>query len=483
MDRTLGEFVTVLRKTGVEVSAAETIDAANTMELVGYADRGLLKLSLGMVLAKTEGERALFGDCFERFFAFRGFSEKQAGTAGEDDADASRAIEVASRPGDGGQEGGSGVGGFGDEGTDGSGDGGSGGGGGAALRDMLLARDQTELAVAMARAARRSGVNQIVLFTQRGMYLRRIVEEMGLDELDDEIRELRRREDDPAAAALLGRLEAARGYLFGQVRDFVEQNIALHAAAAGRQFRREFLSKAKLTSIERRHFDDMRVLVRKMAKRLNALYSRRRRVSKRGQLDVRRTLRAGLATDGVLFDTHWKSVKIDRPKIFVLCDVSGSVASVVRFLLLLLYSLGETLPKMRSFAFSGRLGEVTDLLDAVTVEEAIPLILQQYGGAPTDYGRSLMDFRDLAMDDIDNRATVIILGDGRSNYGDPRADILRDIYRRARQVIWLNPEGKSLWSMGDAEMDRFAPYCTHAFVCNSLRGLERAVSKMLRAAM
>jgi hypothetical protein len=148
-----------------------------------------------------------------------------------------------------------------------------------------------------------------------------------------------------------------------------------------------------------------------------------------------------------------------------------------------LYSLSEVLPKVRSFAFSGRLGEISDLMDTLTIEEAIPLVLDQYGGMPTDYGRSLMDFRDLAIDDIDNRATVIILGDGRSNYGDPRADILRDVYRRARQVIWLNPEGKSLWNMGDAEMDRFSPYCTHAFVCNSLRNLERVVSKMLRAAM
>ena len=479
MDRTLGEFVTVLRKTGVEVSAAETIDAANTMELVGYADRETLKLSLGMVLAKTEGERELFGDCFERFFAFHQFSaqDDDQETGDEQDPDDPNAPARSDQAeGADGQAGGSGGGGMGQDGE--------GGTGGAALRDLLLDRDQAGLALSMAQAARAVGLNQIVLFTQRGMFTRRIVEEMGLDEFDAEISELRRQEDAAAEdAALLRRLEAARRFLFDEVRDFVEENISLHAASAGQQFRREFLKKAKLTNIERRHFDDMRDLVRKMAKRLNALYSRRRKVSKRGQLDVRKTLRGGLATDGVLFDTHWKSIKVDRPKVFVLCDVSGSVAAVARFLLMFLYSLSEVLPKVRSFAFSGRLGEISDLMDTLTIEEAIPLVLDQYGGMPTDYGRSLMDFRDLAIDDIDNRATVIILGDGRSNYGDPRADILRDVYRRARQVIWLNPEGKSLWNMGDAEMDRFSPYCTHAFVCNSLRNLERVVSKMLRAAM
>jgi uncharacterized protein len=477
MDRTLGEFVTVLRKTGVEVSAAETIDAANTMELVGYADRNVLKLSLGMVLSKTSEERDLFEDCFERFFAFHKFSGAEEAQDPSDDSDQSEPSDQAEpAEGSGGPAGGSGGSGMGQEGE--------GGEGTEALRDMLLNRDQTGLAMAMAQAARVAGVNQIVLFTQRGMFTRRIVEEMGLDEFDQEISELRREEDEDAeAAALLRRLESARRFLFDEVRDFVEENIALHANAVGKEFRREFLKKAKLTGIERRHFDDMRLLVRKMAKRLNALYSRRRKVSKRGQLDVRKTLRGGTATDGVLFDTHWKSVKVDRPKVFVICDVSGSVAAVARFLLMFLYSLNEVLPKVRSFAFSGRMGEVTDLMEVLTIEEAIPLVLEQYGGMPTDYGRSLMDFRDMAINEIDNRATVIILGDGRSNNGDPRADILRDIYTRARQVIWLNPEGKSLWNTGDAEMDRFAPYCTHAFVCNSLGTLERVISKMLRAAM
>lgn len=480
MDRTLGEFVSVLRKTGVEVSAAETIDAANTMELVGYSDRETLKVSLGMVLSKTEGEHELFEDCFERFFAFHKFtSQDEVGEDGQGDGDEDSARQILDADlaeGADGQAGGSGGAGLGQDGE--------GGTGGAALRDLLLNRDQAGLALSMAQAARAVGVNQIVLFTQRGMYTRRIVEEMGLDEFDGEISELRRQEDASAEeAGLLRRLEAARRFLFDEVRDFVEENIAVHAAAVGQEFRREYLQKIKLTNIERRHFGDMRDLVRKMAKRLNALYSRRKKVSKRGQLDVRRTLRGGLATDGILFDTHWKSVKVDRPKVFVVCDVSGSVAAVARFLLMFLYSLNEVLPKVRSFAFSGRMGEISDLMDALTVEEAIPLVLDQYGGMPTDYGRSLMDFRDLAIDDIDNRATVIILGDARSNYGDPRADILRDVYRRARQVIWLNPEGKSLWNTGDAEMDRFAPYCTQAYVCNSLRNLERVVSKMLRAAM
>ena len=222
MDRTLGEFVTVLRKTGVEVSAAETIDAANTMELVGYADRETLKLSLGMVLAKTEGEQELFGDCFERFFAFHQFSaqddDQEAGDEQDSDDPNAPARSDQAVAADG-QAGGPGGGGMGQDGE--------GGTGGAALRDLLLDRDQAGLELSMAQAARAVGLNQIVLFTQRGMFTRRIVEEMGLDEFDAEISELRRQEDAAAEdAALLRRLEAARRFLFDEVRDFVEEKHA-----------------------------------------------------------------------------------------------------------------------------------------------------------------------------------------------------------------------------------------------------------------
>ena len=100
----------------------------------------------------------------------------------------------------------------------------------------------------------------------------------------------------------------------------------------------------------------MKQLVAKLAKKLTSIHSRRRRIAKRGHLDVRQTIRKNIQYDGIMFDTIWKRVQIDRPKVIAVCDVSGSVSQVARFLLLFLYSVSEIIPKVRSFAFSNFLG-------------------------------------------------------------------------------------------------------------------------------
>jgi uncharacterized protein with von Willebrand factor type A (vWA) domain len=351
---------------------------------------------------------------------------------------------------------------------------------GVPLGQMLLAGDRAGLAVAMAGAAQEVGVNEIILYTQRGLFTRRIMEQMGLSELEAEISRLGK-EDTPGSRQLAQALRRGRQYLFEEVRDYVEQQLALHSEGATRQTREEIFRKIKLSNVEQRDFHHMHGLVKKMAKRLVALHSRRRRVFKRGQLDVRKTLRKNVAYDGILFEPRWKSRKIDRPNVLAVCDISGSVKAVARFLLMFLYSVNEVLPKVRSFAFCSNLVEVTELFDRYPVEDAIVRVLTKYGLMSTDYGQAFMDFKEMCFDHLDHRTTVIILGDGRSNYGDPRADILKETYERSKKVIWLNPEPRNLWSTGDSEMRRLAPYCHQAEVCNSLAHLERVVSDLLRS--
>ena len=163
-----------------------------------------------------------------------------------------------------------------------------------------------------------------------------------------------------------------------------------------------------------------------------------------------------------------------------LCDVSGSVANVARFFLMFLYSLSEVLPNIRSFAFSNQAGEVTDLFDAKDIEDAAAETLILHGGGSTDYGKSLCDLEGFIENDIDRKTTLIILGDGRSNFGDPRTDILKSLHEKSKRIIFLNPEPKTLWGTGDSEMNRYAPYCHKAKACSSLSDLEKVVEDLLR---
>ena len=169
--------------------------------------------------------------------------------------------------------------------------------------------------------------------------------------------------------------------------------------------------------------------------------------------------------------------------IVALCDVSGSVANVSRFFLMFLHSLTDVLPHVRTFAFSNKAGEVTDLFESKDIEVAATETLLINGGGSTDYGKAFSDLEGFLENDIDRKTTVIILGDARSNYGDPRCDILKTIQEKSKRVIFLNPEPKSLWGTGDSEMLRFVPYTSKSKVCSSLVDLERVVDDMLRSSI
>jgi len=484
MSEVLGDFIRALRAADIRVSTSESIDAGNVIDLVGFGDRATLRDALSQVLAKSEDEKQAFTDTFDTYFSFEQFKKRPASVdeAAANENDGSEGQESEEKGG----EGESGEGGdpsqSGNSSSPGGGSGGERQGERASAPDLvsLLERgDQTELQMALAEGARQAQLNRIRLFTQRGMFTRRIMEFMGLDGLNDEV-ERRERAGKGESAA---RLVQAREELRGQVRDYVEKQLEIFTANSGRQLREEVLAQMRLSNVDRSDMRIMRDLVRKMAKRLIALHSRRKKVARRGTLDIRRTIRANIEFDGLLFHTIWKKTKIDRPKVMAICDVSGSVAQVSRFLLMFLYSLQEVLPNVRSFAFSGELGETTELFEREKLEQALALVLRDFGGGSTDYGRAFEDFEALAMDDIDHRTTVLILGDARSNYGDPRSDILKLVHARARRVIWLNPEGRSMWNSGDSEMRRLSPYCDKAVTCASLKDLERVVSELLRSAV
>ena len=346
---------------------------------------------------------------------------------------------------------------------------------------MLMRGDRSEITLAITQAGRAVKVNEIVVFTQKGLYTRKVMDQMGLQALTEEIASL-----DEAGGGqqlqLAQKLKKLRDQLRERVRDYVEQQFLLHADESGRALREELLKKVKLSNVEKRNFKDVQLVVLRMAKKLVSLHSKRRKTFKRGQLDLRKTLRRNMRHDGNLFDIRWKSQKVDRPRVMAICDVSGSVSDYSRFLLMFLYSLTEVLPKVRAFAFSSDLGEVTRLFETVDLEDAISKTLRDYGGGSTDYGTMLEDLRRKCLKDIDRKTTVIILGDARNNYGNPRSEILREVYEKSQRLIWLNPEPRSSWNQGDAEMRKYLPACHQAEVCNSLIHLERVAGNLLRNA-
>lgn len=460
MDRKLGEFVGILRKHGLSVSPPEAAEAALAVTLVGYADRERFRRTLAATLAKSQADRLVFEDCFARFFRVEA-------------AEAATPAARRSSPPEGMQSG------FGQ--GQGGGSGGTGGGmpvpgiPPSALGEELLAPDDNALALHLAQAAASSNIAAIRVLTQRGLFGRRLLMAMGLDDLEREIAALEARGSGAAtqrAALLRERLLQLRR----RVRETVERSFRLQRE----QDRDAVLRETDFALL--RESDDVTAVVRRLARKLITRHRRRERLAARGLLDVRATLRRNLAHDGVLVDPRWRRIRKDRPRVLAVCDVSRSVSRHARFLLLFLYSLQEVIPHLRTFVFTSTLHEVTDVFARHDVAAAIDIVMTRHGLGSTDYGRALADLEEQARGAIDRRTTLVFLGDARNNRGEARLDLLRQLRGRARQLVWLNPEERSRWGSGDSEMLRYATACTRAFSCRSLADLERIVDRLLRSA-
>jgi len=448
----LHHFFRAARGAGVHVSPAESIDAMRAVAKVGFEERGLLRDTLLLTLAKSEDEKKALGACFDLFFS-KPEPAQPSDPKQSTDENASASQSQPAQSSGGGQPQNLGP-----------------------LAQMLLAQDPSEIAAAIANAASAASLSDIRYFTQRGLFSSRILEQMGIQRLNDDL-------DDLTAAnpALAERLTVATDALRETVRQQVSQALSLYGREEAENLRNEILRNAPLSRIEPRQIEQMRALIRQMARRLRERFSKPRKRQRRGQLDVRRTLRKNAAWGSVPFLTAWKRKHRDKPKIVAICDVSGSVARVSDFFLLLIHSLHEVVSDVRSFAFSGHLVEVSDILESKSAEEAMRDIMSTVGFGSSAYGSSFADFERQWMESVTPQTTEIVLGDARSNNLDPGADILRRISERSKRLVWLNPEGRMTWGWGDSEMPRYATFCNVVRQCATAQQLERAVSDIVSA--
>ncbi len=456
MQAKLLDFISSLRQHDVRISTSESLDAMRVLALIGYDNRTALKSSLGITLAKTHEEKIIYDQCFELFYN----GDRLDISPLEQDSEASKppAIDIQENiAADSSVQ----------EAID------------SPLVQLLLEDNPTALSASVAQASAALATDELRYFTQIGVYSRKLLDAMGFSTIEENISQLRKIGSDNAEF-MVEILQRKKHQLRILAKQQIEEKFLLTANSEGLKLRENTLRNARLSSLDRQHFKQLQVLIRKLAKKLSARHSQRTHVDKRGKLDVAKTLRKNIHHDGILFETYWKKKRKDQPKVIALCDVSGSVAAYAKFLLLFLYSLNDVLPKIRSFCFSNRTGEVTDLFNDHEAGEAIEIAFKQWGQGSSDYGQSLVDFSELCLDAIDHNTTIIILGDARNNNGEPRLDILQSIYNRSKTVIWLNPERRSNWGSGDSEMRRYQSACHFATECQSLQQLERIVDQLLK---
>jgi uncharacterized protein len=447
-----------LRGEGVQVGTSALLDAFAALEHVGWTDHDQFKEALATTLAKSPEDRRIFELVFDRFFfraaeaaALReGVREQDAegregaaeGMPGEEEFDLDALRQQIA----------------------------------AALRDGSEAsmRDLARLAIA---AFGRQGEGSGVI----GVDVQRIRRALGLrtepqpDLPPDDPRREGLPRDQLRRFEQLLRRELERGQ--------IERTEAMPAKRPLNELDRA-LPTGPLQDLAAVHR-----VVAQLKRRLKTQGQEHRGQKRRLHVDVRRTMRASLETGGVPVVIKTKPVRPRRPEIFVLCDVSTSVTSASVFFLSVMHALHDAFRKMRSFVFIERVSEVTEVFEKERDFSAVSEAIGRDAGVAdisgyTDYGRVWSEFRELVEDDLHPRATVIVLGDARTNGRDPRADIFAQIAAKAGRTIWLNPEPRLYWNYGDSVISAYEEHC-EAFECWTTQQLEdfvKALTRPIRAA-
>lgn len=443
----LVEFVGSLREHGIPVGPGETVDAAAAVDVLGLADREQLRAALAATVLRRQGERATFDALFDLYFPV---AVGRAETT-EEPADllALRENLVAALAA------------------------------GDAERVRSLAATGVEAfgAYGFSGAGGMSGWSayQTLQEVRPDALLDRVLAAVRGEEGDSIGEGIARREAQSRIAEFRQHVQAEARRRTAEVRG--RERIARHAVAPQADL-------VSFASANRDQVAAMRRAIQPLSRKLATRLAARRRKARRGQIDFRRTLRRSLATGGVPMRPVLRDRRPGRPELVVLCDMSGSVAGFAQFTLLLVQALADQFSKVRTFAFVELTDEITELVTAGAADPAglarriLTRARLTRWGTNSDYGDSLATFVDGWPDAVGPRTSVLILGDGRTNGGDPNLAAVRRIAERARHVHWLNPEPKTAWGSGDSAALRYAQVVP-MHECRNLRQLTRLVAELL----
>jgi uncharacterized protein with von Willebrand factor type A (vWA) domain len=458
MDDRIIEFVRGLRAAGVRVSMAESVDAMRATEVVGINNKDLFRDSLRATLVKESDDFPVFNELFPLYFGSGGPVLQNAMEDLSEDEQEMLQAALGALSGRLQQ-----------------------------LMDWLTSGDgptKEELEA----LAERAGVQWHDDPREAKWVTRRMLQQMGFAHLEELIQQLmeKLREmgmSQEAIEKLMGVVEANREALAEQVAQQVGQQIAEQRANRPNDLFGSDLMHKPFDALTDEEANQLRREVQRLVTQLRSRMALRRKRGKDGRFDSKSTIRANQRYGGVPVELKFKRRKL-KPCLVLICDISRSMLSVAEFMLRLTYELQDQVSKTRSFGFYGDMEEISITMTGNRPSEAVDSVMNIfYGRSPrhyaTDLGNSLETFFHNWLDSIDGRTTVVILGDGRNNYNSPRLDLMKELQRRARKLVWFNPENPRVWGTDDSDMLEYAPICDTVYQVRNLAQLSAAVDKIM----
>ncbi len=475
----LNGFIGELRAAGLPVSLTENLDAMEAVKHIPLEDRETFKYALAATLVKNHSHWKAFEVVFEVFFSFRGVEYDIDGDSSPDLDDMDDDAQAAQGQGQGQ---------------------GQGGGGGEALSPEQLAKmlldalrkgDQAMMRALARQAVRRYAGMEPGRPVGGTYYLYRTLRNLDLDSMMDELMDQSRQEAPDGLTQFEERLERDEfNSRIEQLKKEIEAEIRRMLVAdrgveaMSRTLRKPLPEDVDFMHATRDEMNSLRKAIYPLTRKLAARLARKRKYGRRGPLDFRKTVRTSLSYGGVPADPRFRHPRPHKPEIFVIADISGSVAAFARFTLHLVYAISSQFSKVRSFVFIDGLDEVTGFFDGVDdIGEAVHRVNTEadvvWVDGHSDYGHAFGVFWERYGKDIGPKTTVLILGDARNNYHASQSWIIKEIQNKARQVHWLNPEPKSYWDTGDSIVGEYTTYCDGTHEVRNLRQLEAFVENLI----
>ena len=473
----LNGFIVQLRAAGLPVSLTENLDAMQAVKHVPLEDRETFKYALAATLVKHHNHWKAFETVFEVYFSLRGDEYRigdEAVELPEIDED-----EQGDQQGSGDQQGGGGENLSPEE-----------------LAEMLyqsLMRGDQQMMRGVSRQAvkryagmepgRPVGGTYYLYRTLRNLdldgVLERLLEQDQNDEgesedISDFEQRLQRDEYQSRINELQKEIEA-------EIRRRLVADRGVEAMA--KTLRKPLPEDVDFMHASREEMASLRKAIYPLTRKLAARLQRKRRHGRKGPLDFRRTVRASLSYGGVPAEPKFRNPRPHKPEIFVIADISGSVAAFARFTLHLVYAISGQFSKVRAFVFIDGLDEVTHVFEGVEdINEAVHRVNTEadvvWVDGHSDYGHALQVFWEKYGNEIGPRTSIMILGDARNNYHASESWIIKAMNEKARAVHWLNPEPNSYWDTGDSIVGEYAQYCDGTFEVRNLRQLEGFVDNL-----
>ena len=458
MDDRVVEFVRGLRAAGVRVSLAESVDALHAVQLLGIEDKNLFRESLRTTLVKEADDFAAFNELFSLYFGSGGPPLQSA----MDDLspDEQEMLKAALEALSGRMQ---------------------------ALMDWLTSGEGPS-PEELERLAQQAGVNWADDPRQAHWVTRRMLQQMGFAHLEEQLQQLTQKLQEmgmsrEAMQKLLGVIEANREALQEQAAQQVGLQIAQQRANRPDDLHGSDLMHKPFQALSESEVELLRKEVQRLVTQLRSRAALRRKRGSKGKFDAKGTVRASQQYGGVPMDLRFKKKKL-KPSLVLICDMSRSMYHVTEFVLNLVYELQDQVSKTRSFAFYSDMQEVSHILAFKRGADAAEAVFEAfYAGHPghyaTDLGHSLNTFFDNWLNAVSSRTTVVILGDGRNNYNSPRIDLMKQLQRRAKRLVWFNPEHPQQWGTGDSDMLEYVPVCDAVYMVRNLAQLSTAVDKLM----